>query len=130
LVNYPPTASSIASLIRYLNIDLFNSGFLSLDKNRERELLRTRYRKAVVECNDIENDFYSNDSLNDNLDALRPESGFPFNFSAKIIHTNSLDQARAEPKKNRAHVPSIQAATRLGSAGSYFSQIQCRRFFI
>jgi hypothetical protein len=29
--------------------------------------LRTRYRKAVGEYKDIENDFYSNDSPNDDL---------------------------------------------------------------
>jgi hypothetical protein len=65
--NYPP----IFSLIGYLNITSFVPDF-SLAKDGERELfyrLRTRYRKAVEERKDIENIFYSNDSLNDDLES-------------------------------------------------------------
>jgi len=60
---YPPTSSSIG----YPNIDILYSVFL-LAKDRERgwlSRLRTRYRKAVGEYKDIEDDFYSNDCLND-----------------------------------------------------------------
>jgi hypothetical protein len=31
--------------------------------------VQTRYRKAVEDLKDIENDFYSNDSLNDNFES-------------------------------------------------------------
>jgi hypothetical protein len=63
--NYPPTASSIG----YINIDLY-FGFLASQRWRARiALLRTRYRKAVEEYKDIENDFYSKNSLNDDLES-------------------------------------------------------------
>ena len=64
--NYHPTTS----LNGYPNIAFFISGF-SLAKNRRREWLsrvRTRYRKTVGEWKDIENDFYANDSPNDDLE--------------------------------------------------------------
>ena len=46
--------------------------YFSLAKNKRREWLsrvRMRYRKAVGECKDIENDFYANDAPNDDLES-------------------------------------------------------------
>jgi hypothetical protein len=63
--NYPPTGF----LNGYPNIDIFYFGFCA-SQNRRREWLsrvRMRYRKAVGECKDIKNDFYTNNSLNDDL---------------------------------------------------------------
>ena len=59
---YTPIVSSIG----YLNIDILYS------KDGEPEWfsrLHTKYRKVVGKYKDIENDFYSNDSLNDDLES-------------------------------------------------------------
>ena len=64
---YPSTVS----LNGYPNMALFYSRF-SLPKNRRQELLSrvcTRYRKAVDERKDIENDFYVDGSSNDDLES-------------------------------------------------------------
>jgi hypothetical protein len=57
--------------IGYLNINLLFPDF-SLVKDGEREMLSrlpTRYRKAVGEYKDIKNNFYSNNSLNDDSES-------------------------------------------------------------
>jgi hypothetical protein len=61
-----------ASSIRYLNIDILYSGFLASQDGERGWLsrLRTRYRKVVGEYKDIESNFYSNDSLHDDLDNI------------------------------------------------------------
>jgi len=59
---YPPIVSSIG----YLNINILYS------KDGEPEWfsrLHTKYRKVVRKYKDIENDFYSNDSLNGDLES-------------------------------------------------------------
>ena len=62
---YSPTSSSI----EYLNIDILYSFSLVKDEGREwLSKLCIRYRKTVGKHKDIEIDFYSNDSLNDDLD--------------------------------------------------------------
>ena len=63
--------SPAASIIGY---QIYTSSILNFSpaKDGERGWLsrvRTRYRKAVRECKDIGNDFYSNNSLNDDLDS-------------------------------------------------------------
>ena len=64
--NYPSTTS----LNGHPNIAIFYFGFFA-SQNRRREWLsrvRMRNRKTVGEWKDIENDFYANDSLNDDLE--------------------------------------------------------------
>jgi hypothetical protein len=64
---YLPTYSSIG----YPNIAIFYSRFL-LTKNKKREWLyrvQTRYRKIVGVWEDIESNFYVNDSPNDDLES-------------------------------------------------------------
>ena len=64
---YPLTVSSIGYQIYTFSILDF-----SLAKDEERgwlSRLRTRFRKAVGEYKDIENDFYWNDSPNDDLES-------------------------------------------------------------
>ena len=55
-----------------IQIYAFSISDFSLVKNKRREWLsrvRMRYRKTVEKWKDIENDFYANDSPNDDLES-------------------------------------------------------------
>ena len=74
---YPPTVSST----RYPNIDILYSRFIANQRWRARKTIQTTdkiYRKTVGEYKDIENDFYSNDSGNDDLESTFQKGSFPY----------------------------------------------------